>query len=94
MEYQFEKNRIYALDANRRLLAEVTFPSLDANRVEIDHVYVTNSLRGQGIAARLMELAYAQLKQNNTLIIATCPYAVAWFIKHPEYQDIVLNLSR
>ncbi len=26
-------------------------------------------------------------------IIAKCPYAIAWFKRHEEYQDIVINVK-
>ena len=42
-----EKGRIYAVDANGKLLAEVTFPD-DGNTAVIDHTFVDESLRGQG----------------------------------------------
>ena len=47
MEFLEEKGRIYAVDANGKLLAEVTFPD-DGNTAVIDHTFVDESLRGQG----------------------------------------------
>jgi predicted GNAT family acetyltransferase len=51
------------------------------------------SLRGQGIASDLMLEAYNYIKNKGLLIIAKCPYAISWFKKHPEYQDIVINVK-
>ena len=47
MEFLEEKGRIYAVDANGKLLAEVTFPD-DGNTAVIDHTFVDESLRGRG----------------------------------------------
>ena len=55
MEFHIETNRIYAEDPSGRLLAEVTFPPLDEGTVIIDHTFVDASLRGQGIAGKLLE---------------------------------------
>jgi predicted GNAT family acetyltransferase len=93
MDYIYEENRIYAQKENGLLLAEVTFPARDENRVNVDHVYVDMSLRGQGIASDLMLKAYNYIKNKGLLIIAKCPYAISWFKKHPEFQDIVINVK-
>ena len=93
MDYIYEENRIYAQKENGLLLAEVTFPARDEKRVNVDHVYVDMSLRGQGIASDLMLEAYNYIKNKSLLIIAKCPYAISWFKKHPEYQDIVINVK-
>ncbi len=93
MEYIYEDNRIYAEQDDHLLLAEVTFPSRDETRVNIDHVYVDASLRGHGAASDLMLLAYNYIKSKNLMIIAKCPYAISWFKKHIEYQDIVINVK-
>jgi hypothetical protein len=61
--------------------------------VNITHVFVDESLRGKGIASHLMELAYGYIKGRNLLIVAKCPYAIEWFKKHPDYQDIVINVK-
>ena len=93
MEYIFEDNKIYAKREDNLLLAEVTFPNRDESRVNIDHIYVDQSLRGQNIASNLMLIAYNYIKEQDLKIIAKCPYAIAWFKKHEEYQDIVINVK-
>ena len=43
-------------------------------------------LRGQGIAAKLMEAAVNSARRRGKKIIPQCSYAAAWLAKHP--QDI------
>jgi len=93
MDFIYEENRIYSKNEEGLLLTEVTFPARDDSRVNVDHVYVDQSLRGQGIASDLMLLAYNYIKAKNLLIVAKCPYAITWFKKHIEYQDIVINVK-
>lgn len=93
MRYITRKDRIFAKDKAGTLLAEITFPKRDKTRTDINHVYVDPSLRGQGIASHLMELAYHYLKERRRLIVAKCPYAIDWFKKYPETQDIVINVK-
>lgn len=93
MEYITKSDRIVSYDESLNLLAEVTFPKRDDTRVDINHVFVDESLRGQGIASNLMKLAYLEIKARGMKIIAKCPYAISWFKKYPEYQDIVINVK-
>jgi len=93
MEFITEENRIFSQDENGKLLAEVVFPTRDEARMDIYRVFVDESLRGQGIASDLMKLAYDELKSRGKKIVAKCSYAIAWFKKHPEFQDIVINVK-
>lgn len=87
MEFVVEKDRIYAEDSDGKLLAEVTFPTKGSVST-IDHTFVDDSLRGQGIAGKLVKMAADTILAEENNIAATCPYAVGWFEKHPEYNVI------
>ncbi len=93
MDYIYESNRIYAEQEDYLLLAEIVFPNRDEKRVNLDHVYVDQSLRGKGVASELMLLAYNYIKSKNLKIVAKCPYAITWFKRHVEFQDIVINVK-
>lgn len=84
MDFLTEKERIYATDAAGRMIAEITFPARDGIAT-IDHTFVDDSLRGQGIAGELVRLAADRIIADGNCIAATCPYAVVWFRRHPEY---------
>ncbi len=84
MDFITEHNRIYATDPSGGLLAEVTFPERNGIAT-INHTFVDNSLRGQGIAGQLVKLAADKILADGNKIAATCPYAVTWFQRHPEY---------
>ena len=87
MNYNTEPNRIYAVDTMGKIMAEVTFPTVDGVSI-IDHTYVDQSLRGQGIAGELVKLAADKIFADGNKIGATCPYAVTWFQRHPEYAVV------
>lgn len=84
MNFITESDRIYTTDASGKILAEVTFPTQDGLSA-IDHTFVDDSLRGQGIAGELVRLAAEKILADGNKIVATCPYAIAWFQRHPEY---------
>lgn len=85
MEFKIEQERIYAEDAEGRMIAEVTFPVRCGTAV-IDHTFVDDSLRGQGVAGKLMQLAVDKILADGNKIGATCPYAVLWLHRHPQYK--------
>lgn len=89
MNFIHEQNKIYLNDANQHMIAVVTFPKIRDNVVNIDHTYVDGSLRGQGIAGKLMEETVAQLRNNGQKALLTCSYAVKWFEEHPECSDVL-----
>lgn len=89
MNFTYTPNQIALYDSNSILLAEVTFPDSDNNTVNINHTFVDDSLRGQGIAGQLMKAAADHLRSEGKKAVLTCSYAINWFEKHPEYQDLL-----
>lgn len=85
MDFITEKDRIYAKDQSGNIVAEVTFPTIDGVST-IDHTFVDPSMRGEGIASKLVKLAADKILSEGNKIAATCSYAVAWFKRHPEYN--------
>ncbi len=70
MNFITESNRIYASDPTGKILAEVTFPTKHGLST-IDHTFVDNSLRGQGVAGELVRLAAEKILADGNKIIAT-----------------------
>ena len=44
----------------------------------IDHTFVDDSLRGQGIGSKLVEEAVSTIKEKGAKVQATCPFASKW----------------
>ncbi|MDF2486772.1 MAG: N-acetyltransferase [Herbinix sp.] len=89
MSFNQESNKIYLNDDNNHMIAVVTFPKLKEGVVNIDHTFVDPSLRGQGVAGKLMEAAVAYFRANELKVKPTCSYAVKWFSEHPECDDLI-----
>lgn len=87
----YENDRIYGI-SGRNVVAEITFPPLSENVCNISHTFVDDSLRGQGVADRLMHAACDEIRARHKLAYPTCSYAVGWFKKHPEYMDIYIDI--
>lgn len=91
MNFIHEQNKVYLNDEKNHMIAVVTFPKVQDNLVNIDHTYVDDSLRGQGIAGKLMEETVTQLRESNLKAKISCSYAVKWFEEHPEHSDVLMD---
>jgi hypothetical protein len=88
MDFKHESNRIYLENEKGECIAEVTFPQVSENKVNINRTYVDNSLRGRGVADKLMSEVMDDLKKGNKKAVITCSYAAGWLKTHPEYKDV------
>ena len=88
MEFQHERERIFALDEQGKLVAEVTFP-VSEGVADIDPTFVDQSLRGQGVAGQLLDAAVRQIRMEGLRAKATCSYAAKWFKEHPDQSDLL-----
>ena len=89
MTWKIEEDSLYALDVDGTLLAETTFPAAGNCVVDINHTFVDESLRGQGIAGQMMETVVGVLRQRGLKARTGCPYAAAWMERHPDYIDLL-----
>ncbi len=89
MDFQKQKGRIFALGTNGELLAEVTFPTGPDGIADINHTFVDESLRGQGVANQLLQAAAQELRAQGRKTKTSCWYAAQWFAKHPQEQDLL-----
>ncbi len=80
MEYIVEKHRIYVVDDGEEV-GEVTFPERDGVYV-INHTYVDDRYRGQGIAAELVRRAVEEIERRGGRVEATCSYALLWLARN------------
>ena len=80
--FRTEEGRIYMEDETGKLIAEITFPQTAEGEYTIDHTFVDESLRGQGIASKLVQAAVDEIEKKGGKVRATCSYAVSWLEKH------------
>lgn len=89
MNFIKEQNQITLKDETGKVIAGVHFPEIGVNLVNINHTFVDPSLRGQGVAGKLMEEVVKVLQEDNKKAQLTCSYAVKWFQEHSEYSNLV-----
>ena len=76
------ENRIQQKDKTGRVIAEITFPETSPGVFVIDHTFVDKSLRGQGMASKLVQAAVDEIKKRGGKVQATCSYAKKWLEEH------------
>jgi len=85
MNFIKEPNRIYLPDETGKTIAEITFQEIEKGTFNIDHTFVDESLRGQGIASKLVEEAVKEIEEKGGKIQATCSYAKKWIEERKKW---------
>ena len=84
--FEIKDNRILQ-EKDGKVVAEVTVPETEPGIFTIDHTFVDSSLRGQGIASKLVQAAVDQIKKQSGQVQATCSYARKWLNEHMEAKQ-------
>ncbi len=89
LEYKEEQNRIYIPgEAGAANIGEMTFFRTGEHLATIDHTYLSDAYRGQGIAQKLLALVVQKLRAENRKIIPQCTFVAREFVRNPDYADI------
>lgn len=91
MDFKKKAGRIWLENQDGEEIAFVAFPDKTAHTVEITSTVVDDSLRGQGVAAKLLEALTQELRSKGQKAIPTCSYAQKWFSQHPEQADLLAD---
>lgn len=69
--------------------AEMTFWRNSDTLVMLDHTYVPDEARGQGLAKKLAERAVSDAREQGWQIIPVCPFFKAIAERHDDWGDVV-----
>ena len=83
----------YARENNSIILYDSAYEAFitEKGKVEITHTIVNEDFQGQGLAGRLTMALAEKLRSDNLKAELTCSYAVKWFSKHREYEDVLID---
>ncbi|HDQ14116.1 MAG TPA: N-acetyltransferase [Sediminispirochaeta sp.] len=70
--------------------AHLIYRLLDGGILDLTHTYVPPSLRGGGLAGRIVKRALDYAREKGYRVIPSCWYAEAFIQRHPEYQDLLV----
>ena len=77
----------FEYELNGERVAEITW-ILSDGVMNMDHTYVSDVLRGQGVAKKLLDAAADYARENNLKMNAICSYVVSAFEKSDAYDDL------
>ena len=70
-------------------MAEINYVPTGATQLIIDHTYVSDELRGQGVGEALVERVVSFARAEEKKVIPLCPFAKRLIEKNTEYQDVL-----
>lgn len=82
-------NKFYVGDNIKNPSAEITFVESGKERLVIDHTYVSDDLRGQGVAGQLVEEVVEYAREKRKKIVPLCPYAKNKIENNDAYHDVL-----
>jgi uncharacterized protein len=79
--------RFYAKVADEE--AELTYTYPEEKVLDFDYTYIPPAARNQGLADQLVQAGLEFARQNQLLVIPSCPVVEAYVKRHPEYRDLL-----
>ncbi len=91
IEYKKKENGFYVGEDVNNPLAEITYHLRDERIMVIDHTFVSDTLRGQGVGGILVRKVAELARKENKRIVPLCSYAKRVMIQNPDYQDVLVD---
>ncbi len=92
MEIQHEfdgRKGSFFIEEGARRFAEMVYVMAGPKKMIIEHTEVDESLKGQGIGAKLLEALVEFVRKEEIKVIPLCPFAKATFKKRVDLQDVL-----
>ena len=70
-------------------IAEISYVWSDENTIIANHTWVDDSLRGQGVAKKLLDVLVQFARDKQLKIVATCSYVEVMFKRDQSFADVV-----
>lgn len=88
MEIKKGRNKFYVGESEDNVLAEMIY-IVEGDTFIVEHTFVSPTLRGQGVAGKLLDELLDYARVNKIMIKPVCPYVVSAFEKHPEWNELL-----
>lgn len=89
MEIKHGENKFYIGNSPSEAIAEITYVPTGETRLIADHTYVSEELRGQGIAQKLLMELMNYARTENLKIVPVCPYVKLEMERNPDLHDLL-----
>ena len=85
------ENKFYIGDEEASPQAEISFKQGEGNNLIVDHTYLSDELRGQGIAGKLVDKMVNHAREQGKKIVPECKYARSKIESTAAYHDVLAD---
>lgn len=82
-------NKRFLIQDNGNNAALMTYVISNPELYIIDHTFVENAYRGQGLGDKLIQAMVDYARENGIKILPLCPFAKGRFERISEYADVL-----
>lgn len=91
MDIKKGTNNFYIGETEKEPDAEIVFNYKKSNLIVIEKTFVSEALRGQNIAAELLQKVVTMAREEKLKIIPKCSYAEKVMNRGEEFKDVLYN---
>jgi predicted GNAT family acetyltransferase len=81
----------FVIQESGNRMAEMGYTNAGEDKIIIDHTFVDTAFRGENIGRELVKAGVEFAREKKLRIIPLCPFAMAEFERHPEYEDVLIK---
>lgn len=90
IQHQFDGRKgSFFVEEGVRRFAEMVYVMAGPKKMIIEHTEVDETLKGQGIGAKLLEDLVEYVRKEGIKVLPLCPFAKATFKKRKDLQDVL-----
>ncbi|WP_214874721.1 GNAT family N-acetyltransferase [Exiguobacterium sp. CH10] len=84
-----QKENTFYVGEEAKPSAELHYVPTGPDKLIVDHTYVSDDLRGQGVGEKLVLTVVEYAREQGKTIIPLCPFTKNQFDRHEEYHDVL-----
>ena len=93
MDFKENSEKIWLENEEGKVVAYVEFPEINGV-ANVMHTVVDKSLRGQGIAGKLLTALVEKMEKEGRKLELTCSYAIDWFEKNKGHENVLADTHK
>lgn len=82
-------NKFYIGENEKAAVAEITYIPKGENEYIVNHTFVDESMRGQGVGLLLIDKMVELARQENRKIIPRCSFVSVMMNRMEKYKDVL-----
>ena len=93
MDFKENSEKIWLENEEGKVVAYVEFPEINGV-ANVMHTVVDKSLRGQGIAGKLLTALVEKMEKEGRKLELICSYAIDWFEKNKGHENVLADTKK